>query len=203
MYFLNALAEFISKEKKEDFQSYIGHLEAIKQNYSDFEQLEVMTHETLNADGLVYMEMKEINSIENDEEIEIDFIDKNGRKMTQLSWKIILSSIGEWNGYCKCNASMEGYNEKKECCGNCDWYRPTYTLQKIIASYKEFKGNQKDIWDTEKCWEKYYKKYQRMRLTSEKGQLMEQIESYENSILKNEEKIREINKEISELTSKG
>lgn len=204
MYFLNALAEFLSKEKKEDFNSIIGHLETIKQNYTDFNQLEIMTNEALQADGFVYMEMKTMDGFEDDDVIEIDFINKNGRRMTQLSWNLILSSMGEMTGYCQCESSMPGYNEKNGCCGvECDWYRPNYILQKVVSTNKEFNGNQNEIWEAEKKWEKYYIQYQKERLEREKGLLIQQRENYISVIEKQEEKIKEIDKEISELTSKG
>ncbi|MED2737246.1 hypothetical protein [Bacillus toyonensis] len=203
MKFLNALAEFLSKEKKEDFDSIIGHLETIRQNYADFEQLEIMTNEALQVDGFVYMEMKTMNGFEDDDAIGIEFINKNGRKMTQLSWNLILSSVDEMTSYCQCESSMTGYNEKNGCCGiKCDWYRPTYTLQKVISAYKVYEGNQNEIWNTEKKWEKYYKQYQKEKLEREKSLLIQQKANYISVIEKQEEKIKEIDKEISELTSK-
>jgi hypothetical protein len=204
MNFLNALAEFLSKEKKEDFDSIIGHLETIKQNYTDFEQLEIMTNEALQVDGFVYMEMKTMDGFEDDDAIEIEFINKNGRKMTQLSWNLILSSIDEMTSYCQCESGMAGYNEKSGCCGiKCDWYRPNYTLQKVISTYKVYEGNQNEIWNTEKKWEKYHKQYQKEKLEREKSLLIQQKENYISVIEKQEEKIKEIDKELSELTSKG
>jgi hypothetical protein len=71
-----------------------------------------------------------------------------------FKYKIQLTSEQSWDGYCECTPETPHYNPKYDCSGYCDWYIPTFSIEKHTdIGHEKFKGYAKDMWELDAQWQ--------------------------------------------------
>lgn len=84
-------------------------------------------------------------------------------------------------GYCDCEPTDSGYNEKRGCCGNgCDWVAPEFSITKCISlGGGKWNGVEHDYWEYEN---KFNENEENKNTYVEEIKKKQEIESLEASI---------------------
>lgn len=114
------------------------------------------------------------------------------------SYQIIIRDKEEMIGYCMCTNEDEGYVNEYSCCGKCcDWYRPTFILEKTNKPIS-FIGLQADYW---KAQEEFIDKY--FEVDEESRRKEEERKRKERELIDNigfyRDIIRDLEKRLEEL----
>lgn len=96
-------------------------------------------------------------------------------------------------GYCDCQPSYEGYNEKHGCCGcGCDWVAPQFYLTKSISmDGGKWDGAERDYWEYE---EKFNINEKNKNTYVEEMKKKQEIERLEASIRDAQNRLKDLNK---------
>lgn len=94
-------------------------------------------------------------------------------------------------GYCSCEPTHNGYDEKRKCCGNgCDWTAPSFYISKSISlGGGKWDGVERDYWEYEK---KFNEDQHNKNTYIEEMKKKQEIEALEASIRNAQSRLNEL-----------